>query len=230
MATSVPRDGGTGEVIEREALALFHAKGYHATSIRDIAAAAQVVTSTLFHHFGSKEEILQRIMQRSLAQTIERVQRADAVDADPRTRLSAVVTALVLTHTELQRESFVNNSELRSLSPGPAQEVVATRRHLAAMVTRVVADGCASGAFDVERPAEAATAIITMVMAVATWFRPSGPRTAEEIAASYVVFALRLVGAPPPPADPTGAPQTEAEEPAGSVRKSSRSALRVMSQ
>lgn len=197
MAASPARDERTADVIERVALGLFYSQGYHATSIRDIAAAAGVATSTLFHHFRSKEKILEHIMLHSLTRTIDRVQQADDVDADPRDRLRAVVSALVLTHVQMQRESFVNNTELRSLSAGPAKEVVAARRHLGELITAVVADGRAAGVFDVERPAEASTAIVSMVTAVATWFRPSGAQTPEQIASTYVGFALRLLGAKP---------------------------------
>lgn len=184
----------TAGTIEREALELFYSKGYHATSIRDIATAADVATSTLFHHYASKEDILARIMLSSLAETLERVRQADASAADAPSRMGAVVKTLVLAHTELQHESFVNNAELRSLSPEPARQVIDSRRRLGDTVTAIVADGVEAGDFHVDRPEEAATAIITMVTAVASWFRHSGPRTPEQIAQSYEVYAMRLLG------------------------------------
>lgn len=222
---------GTVHRIAAEALELFYAKGYHATSIRDIATAADVATSTLFHHYASKEDILARIMMQSLAETTARVRQADQSAVDATSRMRAVVTALVLAHTELQRESFVNNAELRSLSPAVAQEVVASRRALGETVTAIVAEGVEAGEFQVERPEEAATAIITMVIAVASWFRQSGPRSAEDVARAYTEYAMKLLGLQQPPQQDQARP---ADEPTGqrtgSTTKSSRSARRVQSQ
>lgn len=233
MTRGVPPEGssGTAEVIAREALELFYAKGYHATSIRDIATAANLATSTLFHHYASKEHILSHVMLTSLAKTMERVRLADSSASDAPSRMRAVVAALVLVHTELQRESFVNNAELRSLSPAPARQVIASRRRLGEMVTSIVVDGVAAGDFHVDHPDEAATAVITMVTAVASWFRVSGPRTAHQIAESYVEYAMRLLGVE---ARPARRRQARTDEPTGertgSNSKSSVSARRVQSQ
>lgn len=229
--TSSRTGGGTLDKIAEEALGLFYAKGYHATSIRDIATAADVATSTLFHHYASKEDILARIMMQSLAETTERVRQADQSATDAPSRMRAVVTALVLAHTELQRESFVNNAELRSLGPALAKEVVASRRALGETVAAIVAEGVEAGDFHVERPEEAATAIITMVTAVASWFRQSGPRSADDVAHSYADYAMRLLGLQQPAqrrqTRPTDEPTADRT---GSTTKSSRSARRVQSQ
>lgn len=189
---SVP--GETAAIIEREALNLFHAKGFHATSIREIATAAGIVPATLFYHFAVKEEILLRIMHRSIDSTIERVEAARATGVDPTTRLAAVVDALVHAHTALQMQSLVNNTELRSLRPEAAEDVLVKRRALAHIVERLVEEGCEGGVFHVESPKEAANAVVTMITSIATWYRPQKGRTPEEISASYVVYALRIVG------------------------------------
>lgn len=189
---SVP--GETAAVIEREALALFHAKGFHATSIREIASAAGIVPATLFYHFAVKEDILLRIMHRSIDSTIERVEAARATGVDPTTRLAAVVDALVRAHTALQMQSLVNNTELRSLRPETAREVVAKRHALGGIVEALVDEGCEAGLFHVECPRDAANAIVTMITSIAVWYRPQKGPTPDQISASYVIYALRIVG------------------------------------
>src|SRR5215216_3064158 len=52
----------TSQAITDAAIRLFHDRGYHGTSIRDIAREANVGIATLFHHHGSKLELLRRIM------------------------------------------------------------------------------------------------------------------------------------------------------------------------
>src|SRR5438105_12037232 len=47
--------------ILRNAAELFHKKGYHATSMQDLANAVTLNKATLYHYFPSKEAILLRI-------------------------------------------------------------------------------------------------------------------------------------------------------------------------
>lgn len=48
----------TRKLIQREALRLFRAQGYEATTISQIAAAAEISESTFFRYFPSKEDIV----------------------------------------------------------------------------------------------------------------------------------------------------------------------------
>jgi AcrR family transcriptional regulator len=48
----------TREAIQREALRLFAAQGYSATTIEQIAAAAEISPSTFFNYFPTKEDVV----------------------------------------------------------------------------------------------------------------------------------------------------------------------------
>lgn len=50
--------------IVEQAYAVFASRGYHAGSLREIAAAAGVSLSSLQHHFSSKEELLVAVLSR----------------------------------------------------------------------------------------------------------------------------------------------------------------------
>ena len=52
--------------ILREALALFSARGYDATSVREICEAAGIAKPTLYHFFGSKEGVYQALVDGAL--------------------------------------------------------------------------------------------------------------------------------------------------------------------
>src|SRR5438128_9411244 len=62
----------TRETIARAAHELFAERGYHATTLPDIAAAADVSTRTIFAYFPSKEDILFS----GFAQTIDELAQA----------------------------------------------------------------------------------------------------------------------------------------------------------
>lgn len=57
MKTSDERSLLTQKLIIKKSMELFVLKGYHNTSLRDIAAECGISTGAIYHHFSSKEEI-----------------------------------------------------------------------------------------------------------------------------------------------------------------------------
>ena len=55
--------GNTEERILKQAMRIFLEKGYHGTSIDDITKAAGLTKGALYWHFGSKEDLLKRIVK-----------------------------------------------------------------------------------------------------------------------------------------------------------------------
>src|ERR1700759_4226289 len=72
---------------------LFPERGFTKTTVRDIAAAAGILSGSLYHHFDSKESMVDEILssfQRDLFRTYDEIV---ASDRDPRAKLEAVVHA-----------------------------------------------------------------------------------------------------------------------------------------
>jgi AcrR family transcriptional regulator len=184
------------EAMLRVALSLFVEQGYHGASMRDIAARADLSVSAAYHYFPSKADMLRTIMIRVTEDLIADLEAArDAAGPDPAARLAAVARAHVLLHTKRQDESFIGNSELRSLAPADRRKVVALRDRVGRVFKDIVADGCRLGVFRQPYSAETVRAILTMCTAVAGWYRAAGPDRPETVAERYAALALRLVGA-----------------------------------
>jgi AcrR family transcriptional regulator len=62
--------------IASAALTLFCERGYYPTTIDDVAAAAGVTKGAVYHHFDSKEQLLETAMESFLDQAIERAKSA----------------------------------------------------------------------------------------------------------------------------------------------------------
>ena len=71
--TLTRRGPETREAIHDAALELFARLGYHATSMRAIAAAARVQPAAIYHWYASKEAILVRLQDDFMEQLTERV-------------------------------------------------------------------------------------------------------------------------------------------------------------
>src|SRR5512141_1909323 len=86
--TAAERDDGNRRAeLLRSAARLFHRKGFHATSTRDIAAAVGMQSGSPFYHFKSKGALLFAVMEEGMRSAIARQQQAlarvdfDALDA-----------------------------------------------------------------------------------------------------------------------------------------------------
>ncbi len=62
MVSQAERRAGTVAAIQTAAHELFAKRGFAATTIDDIARRAGVAKGAVYHHFGSKEEIFERVL------------------------------------------------------------------------------------------------------------------------------------------------------------------------
>lgn len=188
-------DDPTAAAILAAAVEVLAEHGYHGTSVRDIAARAGVSPGAIYHHFGSKQGVLVTILDRGIDRLVRRTEDAlFAAGDDPADRLCAIVETHVLAHAHGRRESFIGNSELRSLEPVGRALIVTKRDAQQRMFDRVVADGVARGVFTTPFPVEAARVIVSACTAVATWFRTDGTLSPEEVVRRYKRVALDTVG------------------------------------
>src|SRR5437879_11030242 len=63
------------EEVYSAALRLFTEKGYHATSMQDIAAAVGLYKGSLYHYIGSKEDLLVQVFERAMGSLLAEVER-----------------------------------------------------------------------------------------------------------------------------------------------------------
>jgi AcrR family transcriptional regulator len=70
---------------------LFAQKGYRATTVREIADAAGILSGSLYHHFDSKESIGDEILSGFINQVLANYRAAVASAANPRAALEQIV-------------------------------------------------------------------------------------------------------------------------------------------
>src|SRR5256885_294395 len=83
---------------------------------------------------------------------------------------------------------------LRRVSRGARRGIIGKRDRQQRIFDEVVEDGGRAGAFAIAEPLEASRAIVTMCTAVASWYRRTGPMSAEQIVDTYRDLALNIVG------------------------------------
>jgi TetR/AcrR family transcriptional regulator, cholesterol catabolism regulator len=181
--------------IEDAASALFRERGYAATSVRDIAHALNIQGGSLYAHVASKEDVLWSIVSRAADRFNAEVAPL-ATEHSPvlaTTRLRSMIRAHVDVVTSSQRDAAVFLHEWRFLSPDRRDQMAERRDAYEALFRQVIGEGIAAGTFSAVDPRLTATAILTALNGIATWFRPDGQLTAHEIADDYADLFLRAL-------------------------------------
>lgn len=88
--TSTPNGGRRSELL-RIAATLFAEKGFKNTTVRDIAESAGILSGSLYHHFDSKESMVDEILSTFQDQLFAAYGEVLASDDDARTKLDRVV-------------------------------------------------------------------------------------------------------------------------------------------
>jgi AcrR family transcriptional regulator len=98
------------------AAALFSRRGYHAVGIRELADAVGLSTSTLYHYYSTKQDILYAIIDRFLREFTEKLVAALRDPAvPPRRRLEQAVTDHVVLTVTRREELLVGNPVFNAL-------------------------------------------------------------------------------------------------------------------
>ena len=99
---------GGRDVVVAAAVDNFQRLGYHGTSMRDIARDAGITVASIYHHFPSKQLILQDIMKRVLSDAFSATRTAlMAAPAAPEERLAEIVRAWIRFHTHRRAEALI---------------------------------------------------------------------------------------------------------------------------
>lgn len=82
---------------------LFYRQGFEHTSFADIASAVQISRGNFYHHFKSKDEILDAAIERRLADTRKMLDRWELEGAAPADRIRSFINILVANRRHIER-------------------------------------------------------------------------------------------------------------------------------
>ena len=178
--------------IDDVASELFHANGYAATSVRDIAKALDIQAASLYAHVASKDDVLWSIVETAATEFEQAADRAmaDTAAGDAVERLAAIVEAHVEVVTADPERSSVFVTEWRHLSDDRRTAIAARRDAYEARVRATIQDGIGLGVFRSTDPSIAAAFLLTALNGIATWYRPDGRLGPDRLADHYVELAL----------------------------------------
>lgn len=165
---------------------VFSEKGYRATTLDDIVAAAGFSRATFYSYFPSKEELLRRMYQQVTSSTQAAIERIAAEGLPVPEKLRRIIRyqiSYLAEHQPLMRVFF---SELLNLPPEMVRSVTQANRAYSRVIERVAAEGVRTGALAPLNPKRVTYAIIGMCNWTQRWYRPDGEWTPEVVADEFI--------------------------------------------
>ena len=181
------------------AVEAFAARGFHATTTRDIARGAGMSPAGVYVHYRSKEELLHQITLIGHQHTLRLVREVSASASGPTRQLHAVIRDLTTWHARHHTTTRVIEYELHSLSPEHHTAILALRREIDGLVRQILEDGVGRGVFEVPDVPTTTLALLSLSVDVARWYHTPARLPEDRLGRLYADLALRMVGSEPLP-------------------------------
>lgn len=172
---------------------IFREKGYHGTSVQDIAESVGLLKGSLYHYIRSKEELLARLFDGALDETVRDLEAIASRDATASERLRAMVKAYVAAVTANLDAVGLYLREWRALPAPELSRLRARRRAMRAVFEDVIAQGVRRKEFAASDVKISALAIMGMANWLFEWYRPRGRLRPEQLADEIADRAVRSV-------------------------------------
>jgi AcrR family transcriptional regulator len=183
-----PRDHDSKrEAVIRAAARAFNARGYHNTSLDDIAADLGVTKPTVYYYVANKEQLLFECVRTGLQRIREAVGEAERSDQSARNRLEDVVRGYAQAIASEYGWCMVRAHE-HDLGPEMGREVNALKSEIDQGIRRLLREGIADGSIGSCDPKFTAFAMAGALNWIAHWFRENESMSAAEIAEAFIHF------------------------------------------
>jgi AcrR family transcriptional regulator len=180
-AAARPREGDLFATATR----LFRERGFHATSMQDLAEALGMNRGSLYHYIAAKDDLLWAILTRAFDRLESRVSPILESEASPLERLRGAIHEHLRVAADHADELSLIQIELRSLSPERRAEMIERRDVYERLWRSTIGAGIADGslrAFDVRL---AGIGILSACNWFTQWYRPEGTLSVDQVAESF---------------------------------------------
>lgn len=194
IAANARQESRRREIVDAAAT-LFQARGYHATSVGDIADEAGISKPTIYHYFDSKEEILVFIHELIAERLLNDYRKTIEELEDPLDRLRAVCESFFAVMSDLQPHVRTFFASFGEIGGEHRERVEARRLELSQMVEGVITDCVSSGGFREVDPRLTMLIITGVFNWAPNWYNPAGRTAGSKLA--DLVFDIFVNGLGP---------------------------------
>jgi AcrR family transcriptional regulator len=174
------------------AATMFAERGLRATTVRDIADSAGILSGSLYHHFSSKEEMVDELLRGFLDWLFDRYQEIVATEQDPLERLKGLFMTSFEAIADRHSQVVIYQDEAKRLSSQERFSYVEERnKEQRKMWVDVLNQGIDEGCFRPDIDVDLVYRFIRDTTWVSVrWYQPGGPLTAEQVGRQYLAIVL----------------------------------------
>jgi TetR/AcrR family transcriptional regulator, cholesterol catabolism regulator len=181
------------DIILREAAALFAARGVAATTVRQIADAAGVLSGSLYHHFQSKEVIAEEIVIGYLDDLCRQYRALGEHDLNPLQRLRSLVAVSLQVAKDYPHAVEIYQNEAALLRSVPRSGHIAMAAQEVHQVwAHVISEGVEAGQLRADvSPRLFHRLLRDAVWLSPRWYRPTAAYPAAKLADDVLTVFLQ---------------------------------------
>jgi TetR/AcrR family transcriptional regulator, cholesterol catabolism regulator len=174
------------------AATMFAERGLRATTVRDIADSAGILSGSLYHHFKSKEQMVEEVLRDFLDWLFGRYQEIVDTQPNPLERLKGLFMSSFEAIEHRHAQVVIYQDEAKRLSSLPQFAFVETRnKDQRKMWLDLLNQGIEEGYFRPDIDVDLVYRFIRDTTWVSVrWYQPGGPLTAEEVGRQYLSIVL----------------------------------------
>jgi TetR/AcrR family transcriptional regulator, cholesterol catabolism regulator len=171
---------------------LFADRGYVATTVRDIADEAGILSGSLYHHFDSKESMIDEILSTFIDQTLASYETVIAEGKGPKETFEGLVKTSLESMVESRSAILIYQNEARFLAAQPRFSYLTTAHTKFEKIwTEVLKKGVKSGEFrDTIDPKLVYRLVRDTVWTAPRWYRPGGSLKPDRIIGQYLAVLV----------------------------------------
>jgi AcrR family transcriptional regulator len=175
---------------------LFAERGLKATTVRDIADASGILSGSLYHHFDSKESMVDEILRSFLDELFGEYEAILARGLAPRERFEAIVRASFEALDRNHAAVAIYQNEARLLADQPRFGYIRERlAEFKTMWTDLLTEGMQDGTFRGDLDVQLAYRFFRDTVWVGVrWYRPGGKTAVREVTELYLKIVLDGIG------------------------------------
>jgi len=174
------------EAIHEEIARVLARKGYHATSIREIASELNINKSSLYHYIGSKEEALFFIISSGMDEALETLGKIVAKDISAEQRLEELLVFYASRYCQDPERLLLLMNDFKFLSEKHKFVLVEKQKMVLNYFIKALNELAVEGKIKNINTKVAIFAFVGMAHYTVNWYRSGGKVGFEELARNFV--------------------------------------------
>jgi len=203
MARRTERQEARREQILNGAARVFSKKGYHASTVDEIAKELGLTKASIYYYVSDKSGLLYQLYKRAMTMLLESQAAIMARPDPPDAKLAAMIEEYVrIVGGATAMYSVVVLREHHALPPRKRKEIIAMRDQYERAYQQCIQEGIEQGIFEAQDVKMASYVVLGALNWIPSWYNPRGSLSKEQIGKMFAEQLVRGLRKVPCPSEP----------------------------